>query len=186
MESGMRFGRLVVLSAGPKKGHSLTFICQCDCGQQRTVRKEHLLGGRQVSCGCWRDQNTIARSTIHGESAGGKPTPEFVAWCAAKDRCSNPNNAKFADYGGRGIAMCDEWRDDYPAFLAYVGRKPSPKHSLDRIDVGRGYEPGNVRWATAREQRINQRRVPPERATVLAKMLPRRDYPSYSAYLRAS
>jgi hypothetical protein len=86
-------------------------------------------------------------------------TREFVAWCAAKERCFNPNAEKYADYGGRGITMAVEWIDNFAAFLAHIGPKPDPDMSLDRIDVDGSYEPGNVRWATASEQRLNQRRM---------------------------
>jgi hypothetical protein len=75
-----------------------------------------------------------------------------------KSRCYCETTIRFADYGGRGISVCDRWRDDFAAFLADVGQKPTPKHSLDRIDVDGNYEPGNVRWATIREQNTNTRR----------------------------
>jgi len=95
----------------------------------------------------------------HGSARKGKITPEFAAWCAAKDRCSNPNNDHYCYYGGRGIRMAGEWLNDFAAFLAHIGPKPSPELSLDRIDVDGHYEPGNVRWATSSEQRLNQRRM---------------------------
>lgn len=95
----------------------------------------------------------------HGAARKGQNTMEFRAWCAAKARCYNSKVDRYPIYGGRGIRMADEWRDDFAAFFAHIGPKPSPKMTLDRIDVDGNYEPGNVRWATAREQRLNQRRM---------------------------
>jgi hypothetical protein len=90
----------------------------------------------------------------HGMSS----TPEYFAWAAMLSRCHNPANPRYDDYGGRGITVCDRWRADFAAFLADVGRRPSPAHSLDRIDNDRGYEPGNCRWATAYVQARNRGR----------------------------
>lgn len=92
--------------------------------------------------------------TTHGRSK----TPEYFAWSQAKARCNDPNHQAFADYGGRGIRMSDRWASDFMAFLADVGERPSPKHTLDRIDNGRGYEPGNCRWVTFTAQHNNRRR----------------------------
>lgn len=84
-------------------------------------------------------------------------SPEHRAWCAINARCYNPKNKMYFRYGGRGIGIAPEWRHDYPAFLAYVGRRPSPKHSIDRWpDTNGNYEPGNVRWATSKEQNLNR------------------------------
>lgn len=85
-----------------------------------------------------------------------KPTPEYMAWSAMLHRCSNPNSPFWKDYGGRGISVCAEWRD-YERFLKDVGKKPSPHHSLDRIDNNGDYSPGNVRWATWKQQIRNRR-----------------------------
>lgn len=78
---------------------------------------------------------------------GWKGTAEYTVWCNIKARCLNPNSQAWPDYGGRGICICDEWRDNFAAFLDHVGPRPSPKHEIDRIDNDGHYEPGNVRWS---------------------------------------
>lgn len=84
---------------------------------------------------------------------------EYRSWGAMKSRCLNPNSHAYSRYGGRGITVCDRWRDDFAAFLSDMGRRPSPQHTLDRFpDQSGNYEPGNCRWATAKEQIANQRR----------------------------
>lgn len=89
--------------------------------------------------------------------SGRRGAPEYLAWGSIIQRCTNPKNENYATYGGRGISVCAEWRASYEAFLADVGRRPSAEHSIDRIDNDRGYEPGNVRWATSGVQARNTR-----------------------------
>lgn len=93
------------------------------------------------------------RQLAHGRSF----TPEYRAWQTMRLRCLNPSNRAYPAYGGRGIAVCDRWRDDFEAFLADVGPKPSPRHEIDRIDNNRGYEPGNCRWVTRSQNDRNRR-----------------------------
>ncbi len=91
----------------------------------------------------------------HGASLRGKARSEYRIWQAIKDRCLNSHNKSYEHYGGRGISVCPEWRDSFEIFFAYVGPRPTPKHSIDRIDNDKGYGPGNVRWATQPEQSRN-------------------------------
>lgn len=103
--------------------------------------------------------NTVYRrfDMKHGHTNGRRVTPEYRAWQSMQRRCYTPSASHFAEYGGRGITVCEAWRASFPAFLADVGPRPSPTHSIDRIDVNGNYEPGNVRWATREEQHRNQR-----------------------------
>jgi hypothetical protein len=147
---GEAYGRWEVVSYGHASGGSNTgTLCRCACGVKKVVRAESLLSGRSKSCGC-------RRSEVHETHLMTK-SPEHMAWGGAKARCNNPKNPHYADYGGRGIRVCAEWETSFEAFFRAMGPRPSPSHSLDRIDNDKGYEPENCRWATKREQSRNQR-----------------------------
>src|SRR5258708_4053781 len=91
-----------------------------------------------------------------GHSVRGARTDEYEAWVGMRKRCNNPKHKRYPEWGGKGIAVCPEWRHDFAAFLHHIGPRPSPTHSVDRIDGKKGYEPGNVRWATKTEQSNNR------------------------------
>ena len=96
---------------------------------------------------------------IHGFAPKGKKPPEYKSWCEMRQRCLNPKNHKWKYYGGRGIRVCRQWRGSFIAFFLDMGFKPSPQHSLDRINNNGHYTPKNCRWATYLEQRHNSRGV---------------------------
>lgn len=157
--TGKTFGRLVVIERAANRGKEPGWLCQCVCGNQRIVRSSSLKSGMTTSCVCYRKELLTKRNLKHSHSHRGRLTPEYRSWIAAKDRCFNPKRRRFKDYGGRGITMCQKWRDSFEAFLAHIGPR-SPGLTLDRVDNNKNYEPGSVRWATPKEQRNNRRPSP--------------------------
>jgi len=140
--TGKKIGRWSVGRLVP--GVRRRYECTCECGTIRLVDSSNLLLGASLSCGCGARQN---RRT-HGRHG----TPEYRAWKAMKNRCYNSNLESWHRYGGRGIKVYGPWLTDFEAFFEHIGPRPSPKHSVDRIDNDGDYAPGNVRWATNKEQ----------------------------------
>lgn len=149
-----RFGRLVALGPiGRNANGDIRWHCRCDCGNATFVAATHLIHNHTTSCGCYQAEVTTKRSTSHGMSH----TKEYEAWCSMNKRCYSPNNKEYQNYGGRGIAVCDEWRYDFVAFYDHIGPMPFPKATIDRINNELSYFPGNVKWSTQKEQARNRR-----------------------------
>ena len=153
--TGMTFGRLTVIARaerGACPGPHLAWTCHCACGTVVTVVGPSLRTGLTKSCGCLRREVTGAKRRSHRQSN----SREYQSWAHAKRRCFSPRDANYANYGGRGITMCAEWRNSAATFLRDMGPCPTG-HTLDRIDNDGNYEPGNCRWATALTQTNNTR-----------------------------
>lgn len=152
---GLKFGRLLVLGPAEHANGRRRVQCQCDCGTVTVVEPRMLRKGRSKSCGCL--QRDIMSAVSSGRTKHGLTnTPEYDAWTRMKRRCYSPKDSKYRLYGGRGITVCERWLSSFEAFYEDMGDKPTPSHSLDRIDVDGNYEPSNCRWATPTVQGRNK------------------------------
>lgn len=153
---GKRFGKLLVLRRDGSIDRQPRWLCKCDCGKEASIAGAHLRRGNTKSCGCWRHEFSVVTKTTHGMSPKDpkRRSRIYGVWNAMKQRCHNPNQSHYARYGGRGIKVCEEWRNSFAAFYRDMGNPPKDgqRWTLDRIDVFKGYEPGNVRWATYKQQ----------------------------------
>lgn len=155
---GSRFGKLTVIGSteSRSKSRQKQVVCSCDCGTSNYLCPiTYLKVGHTVSCGCHRKQELDRgrHTSTHGMSS----SPEWMSWKSMKQRCGNPNARVAKYYLHRGITYCPEW-EKFEVFLKDVGPRPSPHHSLERINNNGNYEPGNVKWATKVEQMNNTRR----------------------------
>lgn len=151
---GQKLARLVVESiAGQNKWRSVLYNCVCDCGEKCVVSSGHLKSGHTKSCGCFLRDRTVATNRARS-THGMTKTSEYRAYKNAKDRCVNPNSQSYENYGGRGIKFLF---NSFEAFWKELGPKPSPRHSVNRINNDSHYMPKNVEWATVEEQLSNRR-----------------------------
>lgn len=151
---GQRFGRLeVIREAGNNKHGQRIFLCRCDCGKEIETKSYYLRQGDTKSCGCLHRECVIRQETTHGRTR----TPEWNSWVKIKQRCTDPNDKNYKSYGGNGRTMAPEWIESFELFLTEIGPKPiGLGYSVDRIDNTKGYVPGNIRWATWKEQANNR------------------------------
>lgn len=157
--SGKTFGRWSVLrlDSRGKRGRAF-WKCRCECGEIRLVRHDALTRSVSNSCGCLSRELSAERATTHGlcvnNNTNGNRT--YVSWKSMKQRCYDPNKDNYADYGGRGIRVCERWRDNFENFLSDMGERP-PGTTIDRFNSDGDYKPSNCRWADLSTQNKNKR-----------------------------
>lgn len=145
---GQTFGRITVLRVAERRRKAIYWHCRCVCGTEFVLRGSCLIRGQTTMCSPCGKKSSVTH--------GSRYTVTYRTFSKMRERCNNPNAINFADYGGRGVKVCERW-NNFENFLADMGERPSPKHSLDRIDVNGDYEPDNCRWATKYVQANNTR-----------------------------
>lgn len=149
---GNKIWALLIESFSHHNRHSRYVVCLCDCGNRKIIAYSNIKRGSSKSCGCLHASRIGALNRVHGMTR----TKVYRAWKHLRERINNPNCKKYSLYGGRGISLCERW-NKFENFIEDMGQPPTSFHSIDRINVNGNYEPGNCRWATAKEQARNKR-----------------------------
>lgn len=156
---GQSFGMLKVISEDPiRRNSKIHWYCRCDCGAIKSIDGGSLRAGLSKSCGCARAARNRTSSLSQGMARQGQRPAEYQAWTNMIDRCENPNNPGFGNYGARGIRICHRWRNSFQKFLLDMGKRPSNLHSIERENTNGDYTPENCRWAVKSDQMRNTRR----------------------------
>ena len=156
--TGQRFGRLTVLEFVPRTCKGSYWKCKCDCGAERVIGASGLISGQTKSCGCLKVEAAKIIQSKFIKKHGKRGTRLYNIWFKIKQRCFNKNNPAFNDYGGRGIGVCEEWKNDFQSFYNWAMENGYNEGlSIDRIDNDGNYEPSNCRWTDNKTQCRNRR-----------------------------
>jgi hypothetical protein len=149
------FGRLTVKEClGSQNGRGIVWRCKCVCGGVKEARAGDLGNGKIKSCGCLLKEKI---PNLGKKNINRKLSPlAYVSWRALRRRCRNPNGRDYKYYGGRGIKVCERWKNSFDNFLKDMGDRPGKEYSIERKENSKGYEPGNCVWATRVEQMNNK------------------------------
>lgn len=181
--TGKSFGKIKVIGYLGRLANATWWLCECECGDRGPRRSQSLRDLSAQSCGCERQAKIWESRGCHRKSK----TKAYAAWANAIARCHNPRHKSYANYGARGITVCDEWRNNFLAFLDHIGEPGLKELELDRIDNNAGYFPGNVRWATCSQNNKNRRDSIKNKKSVLEDTFLavwNREFPSLPAPLR--
>lgn len=151
--TNQKFGKLTAISFDYTKNNQSYWKCLCECGNGKTIRLGDLRGNYTKSCGCLHKERASKASKTHGLTN----STEYRIWQAIKTRCLNPNSNQYKDYGGRNITISENWKDNFEQFLNDMGKRPSTKHTIDRINNNLGYYKENCKWSTYKQQNNNKR-----------------------------